>query len=179
MAAKPPEEWNEPDVNERPPELYVRFGPVLLARLFGFCNNRDSALEAMQEAFARYVRCVNSGPPIRQPEKWLYQVGCNILRDEKRRQAPVEFIDQVDGREEPGETAALAKETRSLIHQALDRLSIEHRELFALRYGLGWPSERIAETLGLTPPAVDMALHRARKRLADLLQAAGVNHEQP
>ena len=50
------------------------------------------------------------------------------------------------------------------------------REILTLRYALDYDTETIAETLDVNASAVHMRLSRARQRLADRLQANGINH---
>ncbi|MCP4508985.1 MAG: sigma-70 family RNA polymerase sigma factor, partial [Fuerstiella sp.] len=52
---------------------------------------------------------------------------------------------------------------------ALNHLCEPDRLALSLRYGMKWPSSRIAKTLGTTPQAADMRLCRARIRLREVL----------
>ena len=57
------------------------------------------------------------------------------------------------------------------IREALDTLKPEEREVLLLTYWDGFSSTEISKLLGLTPTAVRMRLHRARKELSRMLLA--------
>jgi RNA polymerase sigma-70 factor (ECF subfamily) len=112
---------------------------------------------------------------------WLLAVGRNWLRDAARRrhrlaitELPAELPSR-DG-EEPAQLLGVL-ELRSHVRDALARLRSADREVLVLRYALDWSSQRIAETLGASPAAVDMRLSRARGRLAKALDRLGVGRE--
>ena len=69
------------------------------------------------------------------------------------------------------------EELRVQVRTALLELKDEDREVLVLRYALGWSSNRIAISMDSSPAAVDMRLSRARRRLAVILEEAGVGHE--
>ncbi|MBW3539038.1 MAG: RNA polymerase sigma factor [Planctomycetes bacterium] len=160
--------------------VYRTQGRELWALFYAYCNNADRAHDALQEAFARLQE--QNGTPIRDMRAWLLRVGRNWLRDVARRQKvaarSVDFLDGVSagGGGEPSEAAERA-ELFAQVREALGRLKTEDREVLVLRYALGWPSQRIAETLDVRAAAVDMRLSRARRRLAELLEDIGVGHE--
>ena len=60
------------------------------------------------------------------------------------------------------------------VRAAMRSLDERSRELIALRYGVGLSSGDIAAQLGITANAVDVALHRARERLREILDAQDV-----
>ena len=109
-------------------------------------------------------------------------MGRNWLRDVARREKiaarPSEHLDRIaDQRGDPSSLLA-DKELQSRVRDCLDRLRLEDREVLVLRYALGWSSNRIANVLNSSAPAVDMRLSRARRRLADIMEDAGIDHEQ-
>ncbi|WP_410565216.1 RNA polymerase sigma factor [Amycolatopsis sp. cmx-4-61] len=59
----------------------------------------------------------------------------------------------------------LARRRRSRRNRPLDGLPRRHREVLVLRYGLGLNTPEIAETLALSPRAVEVAAHRALEKL--------------
>ena len=143
------------------------------------CHDADRAYDALQEAFARLQ--AYSGPAIRDPRAWLLTVGRNWLRDQARHQRvaarSVDYLDETAGGS--GDPAAIVanQELHDQVRKALNGLRPDDREILVLRYALGWPSSRIGETLELSTSAVDMRLSRARQRLADILEQAGVEYD--
>lgn len=151
----------------------------LWALLYAQCNDADLAYDALQEAFARLQSY--SGPALRDIRSWLLRVGRNWLRDVARHRkvaaTSVDYLDETAGNADSPPTIMAQRELQDQVRAALDQLRANDREVLVLRYALGWPSNRIAEVLELTTIAVDMRLSRARKRLADLLQKAGVDYD--
>jgi RNA polymerase sigma factor CnrH len=151
----------------------------LWALFYAQCNDADLAYDALQESFTRIQ--AYTGPPLRDMRAWLVRVGRNWLRDVARHRrvaaVPVDYLDETLGEARTPAAIAAHHELQDQVRAALDGLRPDDREVLVLRYALGWPSNRIAEILELSTTAVDMRLSRARKRLADILQQAGVDYE--
>lgn len=151
----------------------------LWALFYAQCNDADLAYDALQEAFARLQ--AYSGPPLRDMRAWLVRVGRNWLRDVARHKRiaanPVDYLDETVGTAIDPAAIAAHHELQDQVRAALDGLRADDREVLVLRYALGWPSSRIADVLELSTTAVDMRLSRARKRLADILEQAGVDYD--
>jgi RNA polymerase sigma factor CnrH len=151
----------------------------LWAMFYAQCSNADLAYDALQESFTRLQ--AYSGPPLRDIRAWLLKVGRNWLRDVARHRRvaanSVDYLDETEG--SPADPAAILahQELRDQVRAALDCLRPDDREILVLKYALGWPSSRIGEVLELTTMAVDMRLSRARRRLADILEKAGVDYD--
>jgi RNA polymerase sigma-70 factor (ECF subfamily) len=160
-------------------QVYREQGRELWALLYAQCNDADRAHDALQEAFTRLQE--QNGADIRDLRAWLLRVGRNWLRDVARRQRiaarPVGFLEDVVASAADPASAAELNETRQRIRDALGRLKTEDREVLVLRYGLSWSSQRIAQTLESTAPAIDMRLSRARRRLAELLEHTEQGHD--
>jgi RNA polymerase sigma-70 factor (ECF subfamily) len=159
--------------------VYRSQNRALWALYYAQCNDADLACDALQEAFAR-LQAYN-GPELRDIRAWLLKVGRNWLRDVARHRRvagkPVDYLDETAGADiNPAAIAAL-HELQDQVRAALDCLRADDREVLVLRYALGWPSHRIAEILELSITAVDMRLSRARKRLASILEQAGVDYD--
>lgn len=162
-------------------ENFRRHGRELWAMFYAVCSDPERAWDALQHAFLKLQE--QNGTPIHDPRAWLLQVGKNWLRDVARRRehawrAPQsERWDDVAGRElDPAGSAARA-DLLEHVRRLMSDLKPEDREVLVMRYALGWPSARIAETLGGSVQAIDMRLSRARQRLAVVLSAAGINAE--
>ena len=163
----------------RPDEIeavYNELSRELWALFYAQCGDAESAYDALQEAFVRLHE--QNGHSIQNCRAWLLRVGRNWLRDRARRQRiaarPVEHI----AGNHPEPPADLAKaELHHQVRTGLSELKEGDREVLVLRYSLNWSSHRIAEVLSTTASAVDMRLSRARKRLKEILEKAGVHHE--
>lgn len=151
----------------------------LWALFYAQCSDADLAYDALQEAFARLQ--AYTGPELRDMRAWLLRVGRNWLRDVARHRRiaanPVDYLDETVGGTNDPASIVEHHELQDQVRAALDCLRPDDRKILVLRYALAWPSSRIAETLELSTTAVDMRLSRARRRLADLLQQAGVDYD--
>jgi RNA polymerase sigma-70 factor (ECF subfamily) len=149
------------------------------ALFYAHCSDPERAQDALQEAFTRLQE--QDGRTIRDIRAWLLRVGRNWLRDVARREkVRARAVDFLDATPAPGDdplARASTEEQRVAVRAALGQLRTEDREVLVLRYAMNWSSQRIAETLNITPAAVDMRLSRARKRLGVLLEQSGVRPE--
>jgi RNA polymerase sigma-70 factor (ECF subfamily) len=68
---------------------------------------------------------------------------------------------------------------RMALHAAVAALDDRDRELVALRYGADLSARQIAELLDLKTNAVEVALHRALRRLRDSMSPALARRAAP
>lgn len=160
-------------------QLYKDQGRELWALFYAHCSDPERAFDALQESFLRLQ--AHKGEPIRDVRAWLLRVGRNWLRDVARRKSSsTRLTDRLDEQSaKPVEPSSLleGQEIQAEVRKALTELKDEDREVLVLRYALGWSSNRIAVTMDSSAAAVDMRLSRARRRLAAILEEAGVGHE--
>ncbi|MHC4431922.1 MAG: RNA polymerase sigma factor [Planctomycetota bacterium] len=148
--------------------LYERyFGPIK-ALAYALVRDTHLADDVVQQTFA--LACQKL-PGLRKPEQfaaWLGTICRNTarqsLRAQRRRIDPDCWLQQ---RSEPDQTS------QDLIQQALWRLQRKDREILALRYYDDLPYERIAALLGLSVPAVNGRIARAKQRLKQNLKTQG------
>ena len=160
-------------------EVYTQQGRELWARFYAQCSDPERAYDALQEAFTRLHQ--QNGTVIRDMRAWLLRVGQNWLRDVARRKVNqtknTEHLDRFsDSKNDPAALVA-REELHGVVREALEELKEDDREVLVFRYALNWSSQRIADTIDISPAAVDMRLSRARKRLAAILERDGIDHE--
>ena len=68
----------------------------------------------------------------------------------------------------------LSDERRQLVRDALKQLQPRDAELLLLKYTENWSYQEIADHLNMTISAVESRLHRARKRMRQVLTSAKV-----
>ncbi|HET7690880.1 MAG TPA: sigma-70 family RNA polymerase sigma factor [Nocardioidaceae bacterium] len=102
--------------------------------------------------------------PADEPLPWCYGVarGClaNAHRAARRRDRLTDRLATVRTDQPPDDTD---------LHEALERLSDQERELVRLWAWEQLQPHEIATVLEITPNAVSIRLHRARRKLAELL----------
>jgi RNA polymerase sigma-70 factor (ECF subfamily) len=84
--------------------------------------------------------------------------------------------------EDPGddpETALAKKDKGEILRKCLTALSPEHREIIDLVYYHEKSVEEVAEIVGIPENTVKTRMFYARKRLSELLKAAGVDRGWP
>jgi RNA polymerase sigma-70 factor (ECF subfamily) len=142
-------------------------------------QNRATAEELVQEAFARVWASPNT--PSAEPDfrRWLYRAITNLARDYHRRrlvEAKVLFwnapaMDPID----------------EVLHRAQDRellravlaLPFKDRHAIYLHYFEGLTFTEVGEVLGITEIAARVRVHRALQKLRDRLGPDSVAREVP
>jgi RNA polymerase sigma-70 factor, ECF subfamily len=143
--------------------LFRDEGGGVFRTLFAFTGGRadvaeDATAEAFARAFAQWDR-------LRDPVAWIYRVAFRVAIDELRREKP---------RAQARDSVVPPPELQGLV-EALKRLSPNQRAAVVLRYVLDLDIEEVAARMGTAQPTVRVHLHRARKRLRQLLGAEEVD----
>ena len=141
-------------------EIYRIHGRRLWWALLAFTGDREIASDAAAEAFAQALR---AGDRVRSPANWVWRVAFRIaageLKQRRRFDPPTEAGYEMDER-------ALA------VVVALARLSPRQRMAVVLHYYAGFTAREIADMTGSAGATVAVHLHRARRKLRELLEDA-------
>jgi RNA polymerase sigma factor (sigma-70 family) len=146
------------------------YGPVVRS-LVVVTGDRDIAIEACSEAFARALARWARVSAMESPTGWTYTVALNIARRTARR-ARVEAI--LLRREA---TSTPAPEPAAEIWDAVRRLPDRQRTAVVLHYLADLPQREVAAAMGLAEGTVAATLHQARQRLASWLDPAAHTQE--
>jgi RNA polymerase sigma factor (sigma-70 family) len=138
----------------------MEVGDRLWWALLAYSGDREIASDAVAEAFA--LALATSGS-IRDPAAWVWRVAFRVATASLRQPPTVRL--------EPAQTYDLDEAVLDVI-AALKRLPERQRAVFVLYYLDDQPTDRIAELLGMKAATVAVHLHRARRRLRDLLGEA-------
>jgi RNA polymerase sigma-70 factor (ECF subfamily) len=96
--------------------------------------------------------------------------------DEELDEEAAEAIEDISDTPE----AALEKKDKSAaIRKCMEKLSVEHREIIDLVYYHEKSVEEVAEIVGIPENTVKTRMFYARKRLAEVLKAAGIERGWP
>jgi RNA polymerase sigma-70 factor, ECF subfamily len=121
------------------------------------------------EVFERALRYRAGYDPAKgTPLSWLIGIARRTLADRAMR--PVEAAADVPETAAPGELERDSVE-RLTLNDALAKLSDRDRELLAMRYGADMKAAQIAAVLETSTNGVEVALHRALRRLRDVLES--------
>jgi RNA polymerase sigma-70 factor (ECF subfamily) len=169
-------------------------------RMLGSSHDSD---DAVQETLARAWRARDSLEDATALRSWLYRIATNAcldeLRNRKQRPLPSDVVPPASDPNAPPvraspevtwlepfpdawlagvsrepEAAYELKESVALAFvAALQCLSAQQRAVLLLRDVIGMPAEETAAALGMSVPAANSALHRARTALRDRVRGTG------
>lgn len=140
--------------------------PRLVAAVGLVAGSRAAGEDAVQEALGRAWERARRGERFESMEAWVTVVALNLARSRLRR---VLAERRARARLAPGPSAAPSAE-REDVRRALATLPRRQREATVLRYYLDLDVAEVASALGVSEGTVKTSLHRARRRLAELLR---------
>jgi RNA polymerase sigma-70 factor, ECF subfamily len=147
------------DLRSRFEVLYREHGAHLWRGVVLFAGDLEIANDAVAEAFAQ---AINRGDELRSPIAWITKAAYRIAAGELKARRLVGYpLVDAPHHDMPEQTLRLA--------DALAQLSPKQRAAALLHFRDGYTLAETAEIIGSTTAAVGVHLHRARKRLIDLL----------
>ena len=166
-------------------EIVRRFSPEVIRlarRLLGWRNDSD-AQDIAQEVFVQAYLKRKSFRGESSLRSWLTRITLNRAHTfHRRRLTGLNVISRLLHRRKQHKSSPLESlvqdETASCVRDAVSRLGSADRELIVLHYLEQTPLNDIARLLGQTENALAVRLHRARKRLHDLLSPHGADHHE-
>jgi RNA polymerase sigma-70 factor (ECF subfamily) len=141
----------------------------------------QEAEDVAQEAYLRVYRGLAGFRGDAQFETWLYRIVSNAAMSHlrKRRRFGELVKDTTEEPPEPPSTALVDEEAvdRDALTKALESLPQSLRVVVILKDVYGLSCREIGGQIGVSEGAVKVRLHRARKRLKEMLFGAGVRDE--
>jgi RNA polymerase sigma-70 factor (ECF subfamily) len=177
-----------PDAAER---LVERFGDRVYRLAMRITGSREDAEEAAQDALWTAARKIGMFKGESAFGSWIYRITANAayqkLRTRRQKSAEIAIDDVMPSLEDDGrhfepiddwsnrvDEQALQSELRRVLQEAIDGLPDEYRTALVMHDVEGLSNPDIAETLGISLPAVKSRVHRSRlfvrKKLADYLK---------
>jgi RNA polymerase sigma-70 factor (ECF subfamily) len=148
--------------------------------IFGLClrllRTEAEASEVAQEAFLRAYQNLARYDERRPFDLWVMAIARNLCLDILRRRSRMSTEDvdehaQVLPSGEPSvEQAAIEKQERKSLEEAMATLSDEDREVLALYYVQRRTTKEIAEVMDVAPGTIMARLFRAREKLRKVMQ---------
>jgi len=133
-------------------------------------TDRDTAQDVLQEVFVIAYRKAETVPE--PPLGWLFGTARRVLANSSRSARRREQL-QVRVAENVAPAAPEADATSRIVSDTLTRLSAADREVLTLSAWYELSGDEAAQALGCSRSAYNVRLHRARRRFADALRAAG------
>ena len=178
----------EPGAAER---LVERYGDRVYRLAMRITGSNEDAEEAAQDALWTAARKIQMFKGESAFGSWIYRITANAayqkLRTRRQRSAEIALDDVLPSLDDDGrhfepmddwsnrvDERALQGELREVLQQAIDGLPADYRTALVMHDVEGLSNPDIAETLGISLPAVKSRVHRSRlyvrKRLADYLK---------
>ena len=151
-------------------EAYAREGSgPLYGLLLRVTGDPETAKDLLQETLMDAFRKLDSYQVHLPLENWVFRIGQNRLRNFlRRRSLERKWVQPLDA-----EPVSLARDAAAsdgeLLDRALRRLPHVQRTAVLLRYQEEMSCAEIGKVLDMTPNAVSILLHRARRALKELL----------
>jgi RNA polymerase sigma factor (sigma-70 family) len=157
-------------------ELVNRHKDYAFTIAYRILNSREDAEEAAQDAFVRAFNGLQNFNREAKFTTWFYRVVMNAaLTIQQKKKLITEDIDTLHTNSHVlrwGDYADTMKrkEQQYYIKEALKLLSPDDVTMITLFYLKEQSLEEIADIVGIETNTVKVKLHRARKRLADVMQ---------
>jgi RNA polymerase sigma-70 factor (ECF subfamily) len=136
-------------------------------------GDRQEAEDVAQEAYLRVFRGLAGFRGDAQFETWLYRIVSNTAMSHlrKRRRFGELVLDSSEEPREPPSPVRLEEEAidRGSLTAALESLPPSLRVVVVLKDVYGLSCREIGDQIGVSEGAVKVRLHRARKRLKEIL----------
>ncbi|MBU5675629.1 RNA polymerase sigma factor [Alkaliphilus sp. MSJ-5] len=147
-------------------------------------GNLEDANDVTQEALIKAYRGIRNFNGKSSFSTWLYTIVNNACIDfiRKNRKTNVTYLDreyeteegsyklQVYGNEETPEELFEKKEVQKLVHEAINKLSYEHRRIIVLRDIEQFSYQEISQILNCSEGTVKSRINRARSNLKILIK---------
>lgn len=176
-------ERNQTELFERLLEPHLQ---ILYRFAFRLTHSRPEAEDLFQDVLAKVFARLEELIDVDDPRPWLCRVLYNQFVDNRRRyarqrlvtveegQLPGGTVDALPGDPEPGpEGSAERRDNIRRLEAALAMLSDEHRSVVLLHDAEGYKLEEIQNITGDPVGTIKSRLHRARRRLREILGADG------
>lgn len=162
-------------------ELVLRYQDRLFHVILRVVDQPEDASDVLQETFISAYHALPNFKGDSELFTWLYRIAFNSAITQRRKKKPVvsldsgrpsdPVIDPVDESlgNQPGDELTRREDHRQL-HEAIAKLSPEHREVLLMKDLDDLKYEDIAEVLGVPIGTVRSRLHRARLELRALLE---------
>lgn len=160
-------------------QLVSRYQDRLFNTVIRLMDNPEDARDVVQEAFLNAYQSLHAFKGDSLFFTWLYRIAVNTAISYRRKHKVLLRLHQgsddnhlepadPSGESRPGHALEMAEEERR-VHEALARLSAEHRAVLVMKDLEGQKYEDMAEILAVPIGTIRSRLHRARLELRDVL----------
>lgn len=157
---------------------YHRDKQLLYAAALGILHEPQLAEDALQEAFINLAKYRPRFLQVPEEKRRSYLLAvvknqCFLLAEREKRITPFP-ADETESWALAGwidvESLVLSEETKAMVAKALESLEDSQRQILILRYYHDCGGQEIANLLGISHSAARMRLHRAVKKLGNIIK---------
>jgi RNA polymerase sigma-70 factor (ECF subfamily) len=163
--------------------LFARHHVRLYRFLLRLVRNESLAEDLISEVFLDVWRQASRFEGRSSVGTWLLAIGrfkaLSALRKKPEEMLDGERAGAIADLADTPEQALQKSDKAAILRACLERLSAEHREVVDLVYYHEKSVEEVAEIVGIPANTVKTRMFYARKRLSELLKAAGVDRGWP
>lgn len=138
-----------------------------------FLNNKEKALEAVQEVTYRAYKNLHKVRQAQYFKTWLIRIMINYCQDELKKDRRIVSDDVIAEQQGESESYLLLE-----IEEALDKLDDRSREIVTLKYLQELSIKEIAIEMGRPEGTIKTWLHKALQKLRKIFnEEGGTRHE--
>lgn len=146
----------------------------MVAIAYSVLTDHHLAEDAAQEAFARALKNLRKLKEKGKFALWLARICRNVAKDiakARSKQINTEDFSQIPD-------SRVNDLNDQVVRQTISKLPLPERELIVLRYYNDFSYEQMSAVLGISKPAINGRLNRARRKMAKYLKRDGFDEVQ-
>jgi RNA polymerase sigma-70 factor (ECF subfamily) len=163
--------------------LFARHHVRVYRFVLRLVRNEATAEDLISEVFLDVWRQAAKFEGRSAVSTWMLSIArfkaLSALRRKPEYELDEETAEAIEDHSDDPEVTLAKKDKGALLREALSALSAEHREVIDLVYYHEKSVEEVAEIVGIPEATVKTRMFYARKKLGELLKAAGVERGWP
>ena len=163
--------------------LFARHHVRVFRFVLRLVRNEATAEDLISEVFLDVWRQAGKFEGRSAVSTWLLSIArfkaLSVLRRKPEAELDEETAEAIEDTSDTPDVVLQKKQKADIIRKCLGGLSAEHREIVDLVYYHEKSVEEVAEIVGIPENTVKTRLFYARKKLAELLKAAGIERGWP
>lgn len=172
------------DFEQQFKDAFERYSDELFRHASMRLSDRERALELTQDSFMKTWEYVRKGGEVRDLRPFLYQTLRHLIIDEYRKGKMHSLDRMLEDAEGGAVEAMLPQDDTNTLEAAMERLDAKaalrrvlelpelYREVLLLRYAEGLSPKEISIIITESENVVSVRIHRALKKMRDLLEAS-------
>ena len=158
---------------------------ALYAFMLRMSGRPDVAEDIVQEAFVRVLKNLDRFDTRFRFSTWLFTIAKRLFVNSMQKHRPTYDSDIVGGHHGNGATPShdaarleMMDNVRGVLDVALRQLNPQQREIILLFHQQDWPITEIAVYMNMPEGTIKSHLHRARKRMKQVIEASETMNQQ-